>query len=485
MENCNLSSLNVFVPTRSNPWDTQKAHHLYRRLAFGATPDIIRVALTKKPEEIIDLLVDEAKNLPTSPAPDWAGKGRQQIISEGFDFEEINQVYIREIFAQTIKDTRNNNLRAVLTLFWHNHFVTQVSEYNCASYLFEYYTILQKYSLGNFKEFVRVVGLSNAMLVFLNGKTNKKNKPNENYARELYELFTLGENNGYTQKDIEETAKALTGYNKGEYCEKTEFDPTSFNSSEKNIFGRIGNWNYDDAINILFEERAPLIAKFIVEKLYRYFVSPDVDQLIVDELAFEFEVDFEIEPILRKLFKSEHFFDDKAQATLIKSPYDINTNFIKVTNFPVLEEQNLGIYWQNGNGGQRYFQPVDVAGWQGDYDWINTSTLTARWDIVMNNVWRTWNKDTGDREKFREFAKAAANGSEDVYEIVRNIIDAFLPRGLNTEANYTDATDVFKTDFIPSEYFTNGVWTLDYPSVPWQVVLLFQYLTRLPEFQLK
>jgi len=485
MENCNLSSLQVFEPTTENPWDLQKAQHLYRRLAFGATPELIRVALTRAPHEIVDVLVDEAKNLPPTPVPDWAGKGRLQLIDEGFDFEDINQEHKQEMFVQVIKDTRNNNLRAVLTLFWHNHFVTQHSEYNCASYMFEYYNTLQRFSLGNFKDFVREIGLTNAMLTFLNGKSNKKNRPNENYARELYELFTLGENNGYTQQDIEETSKALTGYNSGGYCEAIEFNPNTFNDSEKNIFGRIGNWNYDQAIDILFEEKAPLIATFIVEKLYKYFVSPDADMLVIQELAFEFEVDFEIEPIVRKLFKSEHFFDDAALATLIKSPYDINTNFIKVTNFPVLEEQNIGLYWQKSNAGQQYFQPVDVAGWQGDYDWINTSTLTARWDVVMNNVWRTWNENTGDREQFRVFAKSVANGSEDVYEIVPRIIDTFLPKGLNSEANYTDAIDIFKTDFIPEEYFTNGQWTLDYPSVPWQMVLLFQYITRLPEFQLK
>lgn len=485
MENCNLSSLQVYVPSSTNPWDIRKANHLYRRLAFGAYPTVIREALAKSPAAVVDDLVNEAKNMPTTAAPDWAGKGRMQLLDEGFDFEEVNQEHKREIFAQVIRDTRSNNLRATLTLFWHNHFVTQQSEYNCASYMFEYYTLLQRYSLGNFKDFVREIGLSNAMLLFLNGKSNKKNKPNENYARELYELFTLGENNGYTQQDIEETSKALTGYNGGEYCEPTVFTPNTFNDSEKNIFGKVGNWGYDDAINILFEEKAPLIARFIISKLYKYFVSPEVDPLVVEELAMQFENDFELEPVLRKLFKSEHFFDEKAFATIIKSPYDMNINFIKVANFLVLEDQNLGVYYQNGNAGQRYFQPVDVAGWQGDYDWINTSTLTTRWDVVMNNVWRTWNEETGDRERLRQFAKDAAEGSTDVNEIVRKIVDYFLPMGFHTEANYTDATDAFKTDFIPAEYYIDGTWTLDYPQVPWQTVLLFQYLTRLPEFQLK
>jgi len=145
----------------------------------------------------------------------------------------------------------------------------------------------------------------------------------------------------------------------------------------------------------------------------------------------------------------------------------------------------MNLYWQNNVAGQQYFQPVDVAGWQGDYDWINTSTLTARWSIVMNQVWKVWNEKNGNREKLRDFVREAADGSEDVNVIVRRVIDVFLPKGLNSEVNYTDAIDIFKTDFIPGEYFTNSIWTLDYPDVPWQTVLLLQYIIRLPEFQLK
>jgi len=485
MENCNNSSLQVYESSPDNLWDEKKAQHLYRRLTFGAPPPITKVALTKTPEEIVDLLVNEAVNLPSLTPPVWAGKGKQQLIDEGFDFDEVNGEYRREMYVHSINDALNNGLREVLTLFWHNHFVTQQSTYNCASYMYEYYNTLQEYGLGNFKEFVRKIGVTNAMLRFLNGKSNKKNRPNENYARELYELFTLGENNGYTQQDIEETAKALTGYNKGAFCEQIEFDPNTFNDSEKTIFGQTGNWGYDDAIDILFEEKAPLIAEFIVTKLYRYFVSPEINQTVISELASDFVIDFEIEPILRKLFKSEHFFDEKAMATLIKSPFDINMNFLKVTGFPIEEDRKLNLYWQTSAAGQQYFQPVDVAGWQGDYDWINTSTLTARWDIIMSHVWRVWNRNNGNREKLRDFAKAAADGSEDVNIIVRRIIDTFLPKGLNTAANYQDATDVFKIDSIPIEYFTNGIWTLDYIEVPKQVRELLLYLIRLPEFQLK
>ncbi len=485
MENCNTSSLEVFVPSPASPWNAEKAQHLYRRLCFGATSSTIKTALTKTPAEMVDLLVDEAKKIPVTKAPDWAGKGRQQLIDEGFDFEDINLSNRRELFTQAIGDMLNNGLRDNLTLFWHNHFVTQHSTYNCASYMFEYYNTLQTFAIGNFKDFVRRIGLTNAMLKFLNGKTNKKKKPNENYARELYELFTLGENNGYTQQDIEETAKALTGYNKGKYCEKIEFDPDSFNDSEKTIFGQTGPWDYDKAIDILFEEKGPLIAQFVITKLYRYFISPEINTDIITELAKEFEVDFELEPVLRKLFKSQHFFDDKSISTLIKSPLDLKMHFFKTTNFPLPEDRRLDLYWQASNAGQKYFQPVDVAGWQGDYDWINTSTITARWDIITSLVWQVWNEKNGNREMLRDFVKEVTNNSNDINVIVPTVIDLFLPKGLNSEVNYQDAIDVFKLDSIPCDYFTDGTWNLDFEQVPFQVVLLLNYLIRLPEFQLK
>ena len=148
------------------------------------------------------------------------------------------------------------------------------------------------------------------MLMYLNGYENRNNAPNENYARELYELFTLGEGNGYTQDDITETARALTGYNNRQDGGPIYFNPNRFDNGEKTIFGRKGNWNYDDVINILFEEKSDLISKFIVRKLYKHFVSPDVNEAIVDELALYFiNNNFELEPLYRKLFKSEHFIN--------------------------------------------------------------------------------------------------------------------------------------------------------------------------------
>ena len=152
-----------------------------------------------------------------------------------------------------------------------------------------------------------------------------KNNPNENYARELYELFTLGEGNGYSQEDITETARALTGYNRFKtYLGVIEFNENSFDKGKKTIFGQTGNWGYKDVIDILFENKKDLIADFICTKIYRYFVSPQIDSSTVSDMAETFKQnEFELKPVLKQLFKSEHFFDPANNNVMIKSPIDM------------------------------------------------------------------------------------------------------------------------------------------------------------------
>lgn len=498
--NCNLSSLSVYIPSEDKPWNEQRAHHLYRRLSYGASPNLVRAALLRTPSEIVDVLVDEAINTPVTLAPDWTTITKNEYEASGIaffddndnDIEGINDENRDSWYLQTVNDQINNGLQAMLTIFWHNHFVTEISEYTCAGYAVQYYNVLQKHCIGNFKDFVHEVGLTNAMLTYLNGVDNNANRPNDNYARELYELFTLGEDNGYTEDDILNTAKALTGYNNKnnenlldpdnkDACTLITFSEETFNTDTKTIFGRSGNFGYDDVIDILFEEKADLIAEFIVGKLYKFFVSPTLHDPIIQELAEEFKIDFEIEPILRKLLKSEHFFDEEAMATIIKSPFDLHVNMLKVMGLSISDEQKMILYRQMATIGQQFYQPVDVAGWQGDYDWINSATLVGRWEYAMVLVGVIYNENP---ERLRDFTKEVSNNSGDVEVVVRSIIDAFIPRGLNTETDYEIATDDFKGE-VPEEYFTNGQWTLDFETVPAQFILLFQYIVTIPEFQLK
>jgi hypothetical protein len=479
---CNTSSLAIYVPSADKPWNQQRVNHVYRRLGYGANMDDINAALAMSPEDFVDGIINDAINLPTTAAPVWANYTYNYYIGNGLDFDEETQNNHNEWRLQAMNDLMNDGLRGRLTLFWHNHFVTELETYYCSNYLYRYYNLLQTYCLGDFKQFVRAMGLNEAMLIYLNGFENTSAEPNENYARELYELFTLGVDNGYTQQDIVETSRALTGYNHWNgFCDSIYFDPTTFDTSDKEIFGQVGNWGYDDVIDILFDQKGSLIAKFICTKLYTYFVSPEINESIIDDLASTFEVDFNIANLLTRLFKSEHFFADEAIGTIIKSPYDLSLNFLLTTRFTINEEDMGAVFYYNVLAGQELFNPVDVAGWQGDRDWINSSTLGGRWTALENFVWYVWNND---REKLREFALETSDYSNDPSFIAKSIIDRFAPNELFTATDYTIATDVFKGE-IPENYYEDGSWNLNWDSAPYQVVLLLLHIIKIPEFQLK
>ncbi|MHA7055749.1 DUF1800 domain-containing protein [Aquimarina sp. M1] len=385
-----------------------------------------------------------------------------------------------------VADMFQNNLRDRLTLFWSNHFVTEDNTYQSPAYLFQYYNLLQLHALGNFKDFTTDIGLSSPMLIYLNGYENTKNSPNENYARELYELFTLGVDNGYTQNDIVETARALTGWNKREVrWEPITFNESKFDNEEKSIFGQVGNWDYYEVIRILFEEKPQQIVEFVCTKLYRYFISPSVNEDIVNLLALVFrDNNFEIAPVSRKLFKSEHFFDEKSQGVFIKSPVDLQVNFFKDLDFelPVDFDFNNKIRSGCQELGQELSKPIDVAGWQGDKDWIDSSTITTRWDRIGWYLWRSWRHD---EEKFRTLAINIMSGnSNDVELISRSILDNFLSKELLSATEYDQGLEIFK-DQVPENYFEDGTWSLNWDTAPRQVYQLLRFLITIPEFQLK
>ncbi|WP_299188720.1 DUF1800 domain-containing protein [uncultured Aquimarina sp.] len=479
---CNVASLNIYSPTNSNPWNRQKVNHLYRRLGFGATPEMVSNALNQNPADHIDSLIDEALNLNPTPAPVWG-----YWIKDDFDARPDNAFsYRRDWKNQMVADMFQNNLRDRLTLFWSNHFVTEDNTYQSPAYMFQYYNLIQLHSLGNFKDFTSDMGLSSAMLIYLNGYENTKNRPNENYGRELYELFALGVDNGYTQNDIVETARALTGWNeREERWGPITFDTNKFDSDDKTIFGQTGNWDYYDVIRILFEQRPQQIAAFICGKLYRYFISPAANETIINQLAQTFlDNNFEIAPVLRQLFKSEHFFDQKSLGVQIKSPVDVQINFFKDLDFelPADFEFNNKIRGGCQELGQELLKPVDVAGWQGDKDWIDSNTITTRWDRIGWYLWRAWRHN---EEQFRVIGKAVSDeNSNDVELVSRQIMDNFLSKELISATEYSQGLEIFK-DQVPENYFEDGTWNLDWETAPKQVYSLLQFLITIPEFQLK
>jgi hypothetical protein len=481
---CNESTLIPYIPSGPNPWNTIKINHVFRRLGFGASQDRIDDALAMTPQDFIDDLVDTAYNLPETPAPFWG----YYTLNDFTDYETENPTYTEAWRLQTGNDLITEDLRGRLTFFWMNHFVTEYEAYGYSPYLFQYYNVLQTHALGNFKDFVHAIGINSTMLLYLNGFQNTNVEPNENYARELYELFTMGEGSGYTQEDIVETSKALTGYNHwDEIGGQIYFDASTFLDGDKTIFGQTGNWGYDDVIDILFQEKANEISFLICEKLYKFFVSPVVDELIKTNIIIPLsqtfkDNNFELVPVLKELFKSEHFFDERALGVVIKSPYDIIFNFVNETEFFYDDQiMNAFIYF-TALFGQEMYDPLDVSGWQRDEDWINTSTLTGRWQFF--DLYVDFLFTNGYEESLRDFAKDLSNNSIDPYYITMVIIDRLMSKELHTIEDYDTATDIFKWE-IPQNYYDDGLWNLDWPQAPLQVSLLLKHIATIPEFQLK
>lgn len=478
---CNTATLAPYNPSASKPWNIQRVRHVTKRLGYGLDVAQEQAILSQSPSAFVDTWITDSINYMNTPAPAWAN----WTISDYTDFNSERFDQYDEWLLQTYDDALNLKLRSKMTLFWHNHFVTKIEDYQASSWLYQYYNLLQTHALGNFKTLTKEIGKNEAMLMFLNGRSNNKWNPNENYARELFELFTLGANNNYTQTDIVEAARALTGYQDfSELGAPINFQLSSFDDTTKVIFGSAPtNFNHDTLIDHLFSVRANEISDFIVKKIYKAFVSPELPaQAIIDQLATTFRTNnWEIAPVLRELFKSEHFFEDVAIGSIIKDPMDCFLIYFKEANFPYTPQQLEVIFYYAANLGQQYYDPIDVAGWQGDRDWINNSTIPARWQGLEYIMWTTWNLDP---ELFRNFAVSVASSTNDPAIIAQEIVDRFVPKTLHTVADYALATSVFKGD-VPQNYYDNMQWDLNWGSVPYQVVLLMQHIFRMPEYQLK
>ena len=481
---CNSSTLDPYVPGSSNPWNKAKVKHCYRRLGYGTDDITLNNGVNISPGALIDQIVDSAANAPLREDPVW---GYYRLVDFN-DYNTENPEFINDFRIETGNLMVNDGLKGRMIFFWLNHFVTELDTYNYSPYLFQYYRTAEQHVLGNFKDLVHDMGLTPAMLFYLNGFQNTNTEPNENYARELFELFTLGEGNGYTQEDIIETSKALTGWNLSPQAGgQIIFNTNTFFNGDKTIFGQTGNWNYHDVIDILFQERGELIAQHICRKLYRYFVSPEIDLMIEANIITPMaqtmlDNNFDLVPVLKQLFKSEHFFDEKALGVIIKSPFDLIFQFVNESRFLFNDDLMEAFIYYAAILGQIMFNPPDVAGWQGDQDWIGTSTITGRWALFR--AYLNFLFDSGQEERFRTLAIDLSNDSNDPAYITQVIVDHFHARELFTSTDYDVATEVFKWE-IPQNYYDDRLWNLSWAEAPYQVFLLLNHMATWPEFQLK
>ncbi len=413
------AGLEPFTPTGSNPWDYSKAAHLLRRCIVGAKDSEIRAAVTDGLDATVKLLLT-----PFTPSTDeikaWAGADvqvkppNQNMSSQEFQDWQIALFSRREQLVKWWVKTIANSPVSVqerLVMMWHNHFANEINTVNFADFMLVQNQLFRKYALGNFKQFVKDVTKDPSMLIYLDGiknyKTGNRNQINENYARELQELFTCGvsdwENKpNYTEKDVSEAAKALSGWS---LMPSTTKDPTMYfslssifiqnrwDSSSKTFMGKTGAWKADDIVDIIFSERADQVAKFICTKIYREFVYDIADPVIVTEMANTFKTNnWELKPVIEQLLRSEHFFDVTNIGAMDKSPIDYMVGAIRtlgLTNVPDFNIAQTGRMTQDLLNrmqaiGQVPCYPPNVKGWPGGRTWVSTSTLPLRQKFLLD-----------------------------------------------------------------------------------------------------
>jgi uncharacterized protein (DUF1800 family) len=281
-----------------------------------------------------------------------------------------------------------------MTLFWHNHFATSIAKVNRTVAMFKQNLLLRQYALGKFHPFLLDMSKDVAMLVWLDSNSNVKGKPNENYAREVMELFSLGVGN-YTEKDIREGARAFTGWHTD--GEKFDFVARLHDEDEKTFLGKKGNLNGEDIVTTCLEQKA--CARFLVRKLYREFISETrkPPQEFLEPLAERLrKSDYDVGDLMNTMLRSNHFFSEYAYRQRVKSPVEYVLGAVRAVGQGFVSPQSLVTKLEAM--GQQLFAPPNVKGWEGGKSWLNTATVLARHNFAQTLTVGSGQLNLGDPE---------------------------------------------------------------------------------------
>jgi uncharacterized protein (DUF1800 family) len=291
--------------------------------------------------------------------------------------EQTNVLDLRRWWLQAMMHGKAPLLEK-MTLFWHGHFATSVQKVKDAYWMWQQNDTFRRHALGNFATLTKEISRNPAMMIYLDLQQSRKEHPNENWARELMELFTVGIGN-YSETDIRESARAFTGYRVDMTTQQFRFARPQHDDGSKSFMGRTGPLQGDDIIDILVKQ--PACAQFIGRKLWRFFVEDDPPQPIVDGIANRLRAhNYEMRPLLREIFSSAEFYSPRVMGNQIKSPiqYLIHTSKLLETELPSpMIVQNALLQM-----GQILFAPPNVKGWDGGKTWISTSTLLFRYNFA-------------------------------------------------------------------------------------------------------
>ena len=523
---------NVLAPPPPASFGNPELVHLLKRTMFGASQADIS-ALTGKPlTQVLDKLFIEpaapqppvnSYNSATYIDPDVAPGKTWVTAAIGDGTANSQRINSFKAWWLGLMINQSASLQEKMVFFWHNHFSTQTTTVNDARFIYKHNVLLRKYALGNFKDFVKQITIDPAMLHYLNGYANVKTAPDENYGRELQELFTVGKgpNSKYTEDDVKAAARVLTGYTTNATTISSAFDPTRHDTANKQfsafyantlITGKAlaaGATELDDLLDMIFKQDET--ALFICRKLYRFFVYYNIDDAteanIIAPLAAIFRANnYEIKPVLRSLFSSDYFYAATSLGCLIKDPVNLTVSISREFNvvFPpdtdYVNAYGMWDYLRNwaSNMGQNIGDPPNVSGWPAYYQvpqfhelWINSDTLPKRNQLtdtmIANGYTRNGKKIAID---VLAYTSALSNPADpniliadvlaqqyriDVSQQVKDFLKGILLSGQISDHYWSDAWNGLKTN--PTDTATKAIVTT-------RLQTLYKYIMNLPEYQL-
>lgn len=508
-------------------WTVNEVTHLLKRTMFGAKKADVDHFLTLTP----GAAVDELLNNIVAPSPPLRDYGLLQdddgtlyddlgvVIGQTWinDPNLASAVEIRGQINSRRKDSlkkwwagliinQDRSIQEKMVLFWHHHFSVQESEIDNVQFLYRHHALLRSNVLGNFKTLVREVTIDPAMLVHLNGYLNSRQSPDENYARELQELFAIGKGNDsqYTENDVIAAARVLTGWRINSLPLSSYLDAGTHDTGSKTFSAFYNNTTIsgstdpdqelDALMDMLFSTTEA--ARFICRKLYKWFVYYDIDDTTETEVIIPMadvlrSNNYEIKPALEVLFKSEHFYDVLNQACYIKNPFDMivgtmrefNVSFPPYTNYTTGYPLFFSIYQNAAEMQQQLFQPPDVSGWPSYYQepmhyelWVNSNSLPKRADFTDALV----NDSVID---VRAFANYSTNPA-DPNQLINDVTALLLRYPLSANSKTYVKTHFLTNNTTDDTIWTNAWNTNNNTVIDASLRNMFKFLMNLPEFHL-
>ncbi|MFT3882243.1 MAG: DUF1800 domain-containing protein [Gemmatales bacterium] len=359
----------AYEPGPKSPWTLEKAGHLYRRAAWGGTWTEIQTALKQGPAITIDQLLNGGAG---TKAFRLQAARLAEPLADGADDQRLRAWWLDVILNSP------HPLEERLTLLWHNHFATSNSKVQNVGSMYRQNELFRRHALGRFDQLLHEVSEDPAMLVWLDTVANKKGKPNENYARELMELFSLGVGN-YTEQDIRQAARAFTGW--GIKNDRYHLNANEHDDAEKNVMGKSSAYGGHDIVKLCLDQTA--CARFVARKMFRHFISETLqpDDALIEPLAARFrDSQYDIKALVSTILRSNLFFSPEAYRARVKAPVEFAASLIHMLEGRV---DSLQLAELLDPLGQRLFAPPSVKGWDGGPNWLNSTTMLLRHNLCL------------------------------------------------------------------------------------------------------